>query len=206
MGNKLHRYRNTHEAFKLGSERDCTTKWVTLAFFFARRLIDALTLPVPKGTYSLPKVISQLFVTIDMYARMKSPGYYGHPGPEFCTLLKSNNEKPHRKLIGRKTYDLLNSLRAGEHDKNCKKATQRAGLSVLAIAQPMRLPRAAISKRRYVAFVRKLKQHDGSELRVLGSLSIVRQLLDVGLLDVLRLMVCPLVLPESGVDPVFRKF
>ena len=55
-----------------------------------------------------------------------------------------------------------------------------------------------------VGFVRELKREDGSELRVMGSLSIMKQLLTAGLLDRLRLMVCPLNLPESGAEPIFK--
>ena len=55
-----------------------------------------------------------------------------------------------------------------------------------------------------IDFVRKLKRDDGTELRVLGSISVMRQLINAKLLDVLRLMVCPLVLPESGVERIFE--
>ena len=98
-------------------------------------------------------LISELIVSLDMCARgTHSPGYYGYSGPEFNAWLKTNNEKPHRKLVGRKTYELLNALPA--------------------------------------------------EAR--GSLSVMRQLIEAGLLDVLRLMVCPLVLPKTGVERIFE--
>ena len=42
-----------------------------------------------------------------------------------------------------------------------------------------------------VGFVRELKRNDGPELRTLGSLSLVRQLLAAGLVDRLKLVVCP---------------
>ena len=45
---------------------------------------------------------------------------------------------------------------------------------------------------------------DGPEIRTMGSLSIVRQLLGAGLLDRLRLIYCPLILPQSGVEPFFQ--
>lgn len=56
-----------------------------------------------------------------------------------------------------------------------------------------------------MGFVRKLKQDGGSELRVLGSLSIMRQLVEAKLLDVLRLMVCPLIVPKTGVEHIFEE-
>lgn len=51
--------------------------------------------------------------------------------------------------------------------------------------------------------MRELKQGDGPELRTLGSLSLVQQLLAAGLVDRLKLVVCPLVLPQTGIEPIF---
>jgi dihydrofolate reductase len=55
-----------------------------------------------------------------------------------------------------------------------------------------------------VGFVRDLKRTDGPELRTVGSVSLVQQLLVAGLVDRLKLIVCPLILPETGVEPIFR--
>jgi dihydrofolate reductase len=51
---------------------------------------------------------------------------------------------------------------------------------------------------------RELKQTDGPELRTLGSLSLIHQLLTGGLVDRLKLAVCPLVLPQTGMEPPFE--
>jgi dihydrofolate reductase len=55
-----------------------------------------------------------------------------------------------------------------------------------------------------VSFVRELKRTDGPELRTLGSLSLARQLLVAGLVDRLKLVVCPRVLPQTGIEPTFE--
>ena len=55
-----------------------------------------------------------------------------------------------------------------------------------------------------VGFVRDLKRTDGPELRTLGSLSLVRQLLVARLVDRLKLVVCRLVLPQTGIEPTFE--
>ena len=54
-----------------------------------------------------------------------------------------------------------------------------------------------------VNVVRELKRTDGSELRTLGSVSLVQQLLKAGLVDRLKLVVCPLILPQTGIEPTF---
>jgi dihydrofolate reductase len=153
----------------------------------------------------MPAVISELIVSLDICARgKKSPGYYGYSGPEFDAWLKSNNEKPHHKLMGRKTYELMNALPAAARDEGWQKSTEQPGYLFSRTLQKCDWPGLELVHDDMVEFVRKLKTDDGPELRVLGSLSIMKQLLQAGLLDRLRLMVCPLILPESGVEPIFE--
>lgn len=49
-----------------------------------------------------------------------------------------------------------------------------------------------------------LKRTNGPELRTLGSVSLVRQLVTAGLVDRLKLVVCPLILPQTGIEPIFE--
>ena len=153
----------------------------------------------------MAEVISELIVSLDMCARgTQSPGYYGYSGPEFDAWLTRNNAKPHRKLIGRKTYDLLNSLPAEARDDGWRKSTQQPGFLFSRTLKSCDWPALELVRGDMVDFVRKLKNEKGSELRVLGSLSVMRQLLEAGLLDRLRLLICPLVLPKTGVESVFE--
>jgi dihydrofolate reductase len=154
----------------------------------------------------MPALISELIVSLDMCARgTRSPGYYGYLGPEFDAWLKANNEKPHRKLMGRKTYEMLNALPAEARGEGWRKMTQQPGYLFSRTLEHCEWPGLELVRDDLLGFVRKLKQDGGSELRVLGSLSIMRQLVEANLLDVLRLMVCPLVVPQSGVERIFKE-
>jgi dihydrofolate reductase len=51
--------------------------------------------------------------------------------------------------------------------------------------------------------VRSLKARTGDPLRTIGSLSVVKALLEAGLVDRLRLMVFPQILGETGREPIF---
>jgi len=42
-------------------------------------------------------------------------------------------------------------------------------------------------------------------LRTLGSLSLLRKLLAAGLVDCIKLVVCTLVLGQTGVEPIFER-
>ena len=152
----------------------------------------------------MSQVISELIVTADMFARgEKSPGYYGYLGTEFGALLKARNEEPHRMLLGRKTYEMLNSLPEDARDDGWRKITSQPGFLFSHSLERSDWPAVEVVKGDLVDRVNALKQDNGAELRVLGSLSIARQLASAGLLDGIRLYVCPLVLPQSGREPVF---
>lgn len=65
-------------------------------------------------------------------------------------------------------------------------------------------PRLEIVHDDLVGFVREQKRTGGPELRTVGSLSLVRQLLTAGLVDRLKLAVCPLSLQQTGMEPTFE--
>ena len=54
--------------------------------------------------------------------------------------------------------------------------------------------------------IRALKQQPGDPLRTIGSVSLVKSLMQQGLVDRLRLMVFPLVLGSAGREPIFAGY
>lgn len=154
----------------------------------------------------MPALIAELIVTLDMRARgLTSPGYYGYLGPEFAAWLKANNEKPHRTLMGRKTYEVLNALPEEARDDGWRKTTQQPGFLFSRTLERCDWPGLELVHDDMLGFVRRLKQDSGAELRVLGSLSLMRQPIEAAVLDTLRIMICPLILPKTGVEPIFSE-
>jgi dihydrofolate reductase len=64
-------------------------------------------------------------------------------------------------------------------------------------------PGASVESRDVVDVVRERKDAEDVPLRTIGSLSIVRQLVNAGLVDRLRLMVFPLFVGASGAEPAY---
>ena len=64
-------------------------------------------------------------------------------------------------------------------------------------------PGAEVDSTDLVERVEQLKETSNLQLRTVGSISIVRQLLNAGLVDRLRLMVFPLFVGRSGSEPAF---
>jgi dihydrofolate reductase len=153
----------------------------------------------------MPKLIAELIVSLDMLARgTRSPGYYGYSGPDFDQWIRTNSAAPHRTLMGRKTYEMLNNVPQEARDEAWRKMIEAPGFLFSRTLDKADWPGLEIVGDGMTGFVRDLKADGGSELRILGSLSLVRQLAGAGLLDRLKLVVCPLVLPKTGVEPTFE--
>jgi dihydrofolate reductase len=107
-------------------------------------------------------------------------------------------------LIGRRTYEALAGLPPELRDEGWKTMTTTPGWLFSRTLATTNWPGLKIVRDDMVGFVGELKRADGPELRTLGSLSLVRQLIVAGLVDRLKLVVCPLVLPQTGIEPTFE--
>jgi dihydrofolate reductase len=153
----------------------------------------------------MAELVCELIVSLDGFARgRRSPAYYGYFGPAFDDWIRSNTAVPHRMLIGRKTYEALKGVPAEVRDDGWQRTTTTPGWLFSRTLVTTDWPGQKIVSDDAVGFVRVLKRDNGPELRTLGSLSLVRQLLEAGLVDRLRLVVCPLVLPQTGIEPLFE--
>jgi dihydrofolate reductase len=149
-------------------------------------------------------LVCELIVTLDGYAAgQRSPGYFGYFGPDFADWVKTNTAIPHRKIIGRRTYEMFAGFPAEVRDEGWETMTSTPGWLFSRTLETTDWPGLKVVHDDLVDFVRELKHHDGPELRTLGSLSLVRQLLIAGLVDRLKLVICPLVLPQTGGEPIF---
>jgi dihydrofolate reductase len=152
----------------------------------------------------MPELVCELIISLDGFARgQRSPAYYGYFGPDFADWIQTNTALPHRILIGRRTYEALEGLPAEARDKGYETMRTTPGWLFSRSLQATAWPRLKIVREDLPGFVSELKRMDGSELRTLGSMSLVRQLLTAGLVDRLKLVVCPLVLPQTGIEPTF---
>lgn len=153
----------------------------------------------------MTELVCELIVTLDGFARgQRSPGYYGYFGPDVAGWIKTNTVVPHRMLIGRRTYEMLNGLPAEARDEGYETMKATPGWLFSRTLEAADWPGLKIVHDDLVDFVRELKRPDGSELRTLGSVSLVQQLLVAGLVDRLKLVVCPLILPQTGIEPTFE--
>ena len=76
----------------------------------------------------MSEVVCELIVSLDGFAKgQRSPGYYGYYGPDFDNWVKTNSALPHRTLIGRKTYELMNGMPTQARDESFEIMTKKEG-------------------------------------------------------------------------------
>ena len=140
---------------------------------------------------------ADLFVTLDGYAKGdRSPAYFGMLGPELERWIERELGKPQMIVMGRVTYEALAKYADG--------SGRLAKMPKVMLSRT--LTHASWGETRIVGSdqaLSALKQEPGPPLRIMGSVSLVQRLLRAGALDRLRLVVFPLVLGESGSEPIF---
>lgn len=153
----------------------------------------------------MTEIVSEIMLSIDGAARgEKSPAYYGYTGHEFMEWLAQKSAQPHRTLIGRKTFDALSGVPEAYQDDDYRNMIENPGWVVSSKLGSASWPGLSVLDSSFLDTIRAEREGHGAEIRTMGSLSIVRQLLEEKLLDRLRLIYCPLILPQSGVEPFFK--
>ena len=74
------------------------------------------------------------------------------------------------------------------------------------LAEPLAWPNAHLLTGDLATVIDHLKQADGDPLRTIGSVSLVRDLMRLRLVDRLRLVVFPIVLGPDGREPTFAGY
>jgi dihydrofolate reductase len=71
------------------------------------------------------------------------------------------------------------------------------------LKEPLGWKNTRLAKASVADEVRALKQHPGDPLRSIGSISLVKSMMQLGLVDRLRLIVFPVILGAVGREPIY---
>ena len=144
-----------------------------------------------------------IFVSADGWAGSESsPGYFGYLGPDLEKWINAELARPQLVVFGRRTYEALAGLPEEAQDASWERMTELDKVVFSSTLTTASWPNTRISDD-LTTEVGRLKNEGDVPLRTMGSLSIVRQLLDAGLVDRLRLMTFPLLVGTSGREPAF---
>ncbi|CAA9400581.1 MAG: Dihydrofolate reductase [uncultured Rubrobacteraceae bacterium] len=151
-------------------------------------------------------LIADMYITLDGYAYGEgAPAYFGYLGPDLERWIDEVVATPQVLLMGRVTYEMMWGI---VRDRPVEGADRMNGLPKVVFSRTLKEPlewnNSRLAKGDLVDEVRSLKADGDEPLRTMGSLSVVKGLLEAGLVDRLRLMVFPQILGNSGREPIFE--
>jgi dihydrofolate reductase len=151
---------------------------------------------------------ADLFVTLDGFALGEGSGpFFGYTGPELDRWVRDRLDEPQVIVMGRVTYEALAGMSATATDESSARMNE---LPKVVFSNSLREPLAWANTRLVPGDlgegIRALKQQSGDPLRSIGSISLVKSMSSLGLVDRLRLMVFPVILGHSGREPAFAGY
>jgi dihydrofolate reductase len=147
-----------------------------------------------------------LFVSLDGFAAGVDVGpYFGLGGPELDRWVASVGSVPQTIVMGRVTYEALAELSATATDPVSARltATPKIVLSN-SLEEPLAWPNTRLVRGDAVRELGVLKRASSVPLRTLGSLSLVRSLMESGLVDRFRVMLFPILLGGAGHERILE--
>jgi len=153
------------------------------------------------------ELISDLFISLDGFASgVDQPPYFGYFGPDLDSWVREHLAPPQLIILGRVTYEALAQFAPSATDETNVRMNALPKLVFSStLAEPLAWKNTRLVKRAVVDEITALKQQPGDPLRSIGSISLVKSMMQLRLVDHLRLMVFPLVLGSAGREPnLFR--
>jgi len=151
------------------------------------------------------KLIADLFISLDGFASgTNEAAYFGYFGQDLEHWVREHLEEPQVILMGRVTYEALARLSGSATD--AVSARMRALPKVVysnTLHEPLAWKNTRLIKGNVGDAITALKQQQGDPLRSIGSIRLVKSMAKLGLIDRLRLIVFPLILGETGKEPIY---
>ncbi|MDW5326546.1 dihydrofolate reductase family protein [Plantactinospora sp. KLBMP9567] len=140
-----------------------------------------------------------LFSTVDGWLRGRdSPAYFGYDGPDLQAWIDEQSARPQVMLMGANTYRALAEYSGGDDPSAKRMAELPKVVFSTSLRPPLSWRNTSVVTEGVEVAVPAMKAAPGDPLRVIGSISLVRSLFRLGLVDRLRLLVFPQVLGETG--------
>jgi dihydrofolate reductase len=154
------------------------------------------------------ELTADLFVSADGYALGENAGpYFGYGGPELNEWIEGQLGQPHLDVMGRVTYKAMAAMSAAADDPAGDRMTAQPKAVVSStLREPLTWPNTRLIAGDASTAIATLKQESDVPLRTVGSLTLVRSLFGLNLVDRLRLAVFPLVLGPDGREPWFAGY
>jgi dihydrofolate reductase len=161
-----------------------------------------------QGEAEVRELVADLFISLDGFAAgANETPFFGYFGAELGAWIERELAERQILIMGRVTYEALAEFAPSATDPISVRMTElekivfSSGLQEPLVWRNARLTRAPVAEE-----IKALKSQPGDRLRSIGSIRLVKSMMELGLVDRLRLMVFPLVLGSEGREPVFATF
>ena len=151
------------------------------------------------------ELIADMLVTLDGHAFGEgAPAYFGYLGPDLERRIDDDVAAPQVLLMGRDTYEMMWGIVRDQPVEGRDRMNELPKVVFSGtLREPLEWNNTRLAEGDLVEEVRSLKAEDGDPLVTMGSVSVVKALMGAGLVDRLRLVVFPLILGETGREPLF---
>lgn len=151
---------------------------------------------------------ADLFISLDGFASgVKQAAYFGYFGPNLGDWVHEQLAQPQVIVMGRVTYSVLAQISAFSTDELSVTMSNTPKLVFSStLKEPLAWKNTRLIKGAAADEMRALKEQPGDPLRSMGSISLVKSMMQLGLVDRLRLIVFPLILGDAGREPIFAGY
>jgi dihydrofolate reductase len=155
----------------------------------------------------MAELLVDFITSLDGYASAEGwPGYWGLEGPEYLGWLAESPEGDYPILMGAATYRLMSGFAAAMGDALKQLTDSPKIVFSSTLEDPLSWDNSRLVTDDPVAAVRSLKAEDGPGLRTLGSLMLVRTLLEAGLVDRFRVVMFPVITGRTGRERIYDEY
>lgn len=155
----------------------------------------------------MSQLIADLFVSLDGFASREQEGQrwlFGHFEPKVLAYMQEVLLEPQTLVLGRRSYEAMADYWMASTEPQARPMNDHPKLVFsTTLTQPLAWTNARLARRPLVDEMRALGRAGGT-IRTIGSLSLVKQLLDLELVDRLRLLVFPEILGTRGSQPIYQ--
>ena len=153
-------------------------------------------------------LIADLFISLDGFASgVNEAAFFGCFGEELGKWVDDHLAEPQNLIMGRVTYTSLAQFSSAATDDVSLRMTKLPKLVFSStLREPLAWENTQLVKGSLADEILKLKHKTGEPLRCIGSISLVRSMIQLGLVDRLRLMIFPLILGTVGKEPIFAAY
>ena len=150
-----------------------------------------------------------LFSTVDGYGSSNPPDapYWGYGAPGLLEWIHQQLAEEHVMLMGATTYRQMSAIVAGGEDPTFPRMAELPKLVFSkTLTAPLTWANTTVVDEPVETAIPALKaMADGLAMRTIGSPSLVRSLIRLGLVDRVQVMVFPTIRGATGAGPVFAE-